>query len=176
MTGGRWLSARFGPVRRRGRGRPAALGRRPAAAFRKQGGAAPIELVAGLGLLVLPVVILVVSLPVWAEVRSMGTVAAQQAARTIVTAPEPTAAYPAAAAVAEAVAANFGRELVGAPRVAWFHRADAAGTAGSGAQEVVTVTVTVRLPAITVPLIGSWGAVDWDVRHAEAVDRYRSRP
>lgn len=140
-----------------------------------EAGAAPIEFVTGLGLLVLPVVVLVVSLPVWAEVQAMGRLAAQQAARTIVTASEPAAAMPAATAAAESVAANYGRELAGAPHAKWTNPDGDAAEAGEPGQ-AVTVTVAVRMPALPLPLIGDATAFDWEVAHTEVVDRYRSLP
>lgn len=131
------------------------------------------ELVAALGLLLLPVVLVVVSVPVWSEVQSMGRVAAQQAARAAVLAPDDAAARAAATTAAGIVAANHGRSLAGPVRLeATVDRS--AGTLGT--QQLVTATVPVELPAVPLPLLADLTAVTWEVSHTQPVDPYRSVP
>ncbi len=67
---------------------------------------------------------------------------------------------------------NLGVERVGALEVDGV----LAPTPSSSPQELVTVTVTVRMPALALPLIGEWGAFDHRVSHTQPVDRYRSHP
>lgn len=148
---------------------------------RGRDGTAAVELSAGLGLLVLPVVVLVASLPAWAAAQTAGRAAAREAARAVATAPDPTLASDLAQEAAAVVAANHGHTLVGevrlryaerpAPRPSWLHPAAADPT-----QTEVTATVTVRLPALSLPGLGAVGAVDWSVSHSEPLDRYRSTP
>lgn len=144
---------------------------RPVRAGRRQLGFALPEFVAGLGLLVLPVTMLVAMLPVWLEVQSMGHLAAQQAARAAVLAPSDGDAVGAATRAARTVAANHGRRLVGPVRL---H-----GTVEQrpgGPQVLVTATVTVRMPALAVPGLGAVAAFDWGVSSTQPVDVYRSVP
>ncbi|MDX1659732.1 MAG: hypothetical protein R3343_12995 [Nitriliruptorales bacterium] len=138
-------------------------------------GSAAIELVAGVGLLVFPAVLLVLSLPTWAQARTAAEVAAREAARTVVLADDPMgpAATAAGRAAAETVLANHGRRLVGEPTFEW-DRVDAAG--GRVRQDQVAATVTIRMPAVAVPFVGSWAAFDWSTTHVEPLDIYRSVP
>ena len=138
-------------------------------------GSAAIELAAGVGLLVLPTVLLVLSLPTWAQARTAAEVAAREAARTVVLAEDPTgpAAKVAGRVTAETVLANHGHQLVGEPTFAW-DRVRVVG--GRVRQDQVAATVTVRMPAVAVPFVGSWAAFDWSTTHVEPLDIYRSVP
>lgn len=135
------------------------------------GGYVAAELAAALGLLLLPVAVVVVSLPVWSEVQAMGRVAAQQAARAAVMAPDDDGARAAATAAATTVVTNHGRSLAAPVRLSGSLR-----PAAGGAQALVTATVTVELPVVGLPLLGDLTAVDWEVSHTQPVDLYRSRP
>jgi hypothetical protein len=137
--------------------------------WRSAAGFAAAEFAAGVGLLVLPVTLLVLSLPAWVETEEAARVAAQQAARAIVTATDHAVGLARAELLAGDTLANRGVDQVGP--------LDVQGTLGPAAgddQELVTVSVTVRVPALHLPLIGTWAAVERTVSHTQPVDRHRS--
>lgn len=142
----------------------------------REPGSAAMELVVGTGFLVLPVALLVLSLPTWADTHTMARTAAREAARTVVLASDPTdtAALAAGRTAAATVARNHGGTLTGAPVFDWEHEA-VAGSEGTLTQPHVTVTVTVEMPALAIPLMGEWASFGWSVTHREPLDLYRSR-
>lgn len=131
----------------------------------RDGGFVAIEWVAAVGLLLLPVVVLVASMPNWAERRHTATVAAREAARVLVDA-WPNGDATAAALVATEVAADHG--VAGSDIDV---RVLSVGEA-RGAEVVVEVEVT--MPAIGVDgmSVGSW---HYTARATRRVDDYRSR-
>lgn len=135
----------------------------------REGGFAAVEFVAGLALLVLPMAVLVVSLPVWAETQSSARVVAREAARVLVGADDDAQGRAAATAMAGRVADNLGVELVGVPHF------EGSVEGPPGRESEVSATVTVRLPLLALPLLADLTAVDWTVEHREPVDAYRSR-
>lgn len=139
--------------------------------WRGRGGFTVPEFVAGIGLLVIPAAMLVVVLPLWAEVVSMGRVAARQAARAAAAETDDAAARTAARGTAATVVANHGRRLAAPVRL----RGTVEGAVG-GPQQLVTVEVPVRLPALALPLVGELGGVTWTARASEPVAVYRSVP
>lgn len=125
----------------------------------------PIEFALGIGLLVFPVALLVLTLPTWSARMGTATAAAQEAARIAATANPCGSSGGAADAATEEIARNHGIDpdrlhlrLVGSGR---------AGTQ-------VEAEVTVDMPVTAIPGIGTFGAWSWTARHVEAVDRYRS--
>jgi hypothetical protein len=133
--------------------------------MKAQRGFVAIEFVAAVAFLLLPIVVLVATVPTWAERRHAATVAAREAARDLVDA-WPNADPRDGAAVAERVAAAHGvaaRDAV--VRVA---------SAGGGRGSYVRVEVSVRMPAIAVMgmRVGSWRYTAVEVRR---VDDFRSR-
>lgn len=140
--------------------------------LRADDGFTAAEFAAGVGLLVLPVALLVLSLPAWAETQQAGRLAAQQAARAIVTADDHPAGLAHAEALAAEILARSGVERVGPLQV----DGELAPAVDATVQRVVTVTVTVRMPTIAVPLVGRWLAFDHPVSHSQPVDRYRDHP
>lgn len=128
------------------------------------------EYAAGVAFLLLPVSILVLSLPAWVGAVEAGRVAAQQAARAVVTAEDHADGIAAAQRLAAETLANRGVTQVGAVTFdgALRHRA------GDESQELVTATVVVQVPAVQLPLLGTWAAFDRAVAHTQPVDRYRS--
>ena len=124
-----------------------------------------IELVLAIGLLLLPVVLLVTALPSWIEREHAASVAARDAATAAV------AAYPADGRDAAQVAAfdalaDYG--IAADDVVIAFDRDDVrrGGT--------VAVRVTIRMPALVVPGIGTAGGFHWSVVHTRRIDDYRS--
>ena len=132
-------------------------------------GFAAVEFVAGLALLVLPIAILVVSLPVWAETQSSARVVVREAARVLAVADDDADGRAAATTMAVEVADNLALELVGGPRF------EGSVEGPPGVASEVRATITVRLPLLALPLLADLTAVDWTVEHREPVDAYRSR-
>ncbi len=128
-------------------------------------GQVPIEFALGVGLLVLPIALMVLAFPTWSERQSMGRLAAQEAARTIVLADSVERGFLTAQAVVAEIAANHG--LHGSAALAAVN-----GSLGRGG--VVTTTVRVVFPLTEFPGLVSVGSFTWDVSHSEQVDRYRS--
>jgi hypothetical protein len=123
-----------------------------------------IEWVAAIAFLLLPVVVLVAMLPVWAERRHAATVAAREAASAAVLRAEvdPTAAR----LVAVGVANNYG---IAAGDV------DVRVRAGAGRGDYVTVDVSVRMPAVAVAGVLQAGAWTYTATQHRRLDDYRSR-
>lgn len=130
-------------------------------------GTVAVEFALSVGLLLLPVAVLVLTFPTWAEHQSMARLAAQEAARAAVLAPDPATGQTAGVALAQRIAANHG--LPGRiTDVAYEGAAVRGGT--------VTAVVTIRIP---VPGLGPLAALPdlaWTTRHTEPVDPYRSLP
>jgi hypothetical protein len=124
-----------------------------------------IEWVAALAILLLPMVVLVATLPNWAERRHAATVSAREAARVIVE-NWPNGDPAAAVLVAQEVAADHGIDAadldVRVPSV------------GEARGDEVEVDVEVTMPAVGVNGMsaGSW---HYTARAVRRVDDYRSR-
>jgi hypothetical protein len=123
------------------------------------------ELVLAIGLLLLPVVMLVGTLPQWSERQHAAIVAARDAARAA------SQDWPAdggadAERVAREVMSNYG-VAPGDVRVALSPTPDRGG--------LLTATVTVRMPAIAVPLLARAAGWSWTARESVRIDDYRSR-
>jgi hypothetical protein len=135
-----------------------------------QAGFIAAEFALGVCVIVVPVALLVVALPTWPERQSMAQRAANESAREVVLADSWSAGTSAARAVVEQVAANYGVPLdqVRGP--------DFSAGGGLAAGQTVVARVTVRLPALVIPLVGQVGGWSWTAVHAERVDDYRSFP
>jgi hypothetical protein len=120
-----------------------------ASGFAAERGQVPVEFALAVGLLIFPVTILVVSLPVWIERQSAARVAAQEAAREVVLADTWAGGTERGVLVAERVAANHG--IPPADVSVGFR-----GELERGAE--VAALVTVRMPALVLPGIGSVGS------------------
>jgi hypothetical protein len=125
-----------------------------------------IEWVAAIAMLLLPAVVLVATLPTWAERRHAATVAAREAARDLEQ-HWPTGDDPEAELVAKYVAANHG---IDASDVSVRVLAG-----GSSPGDQIRVEVRVRMPAIAVPGLAPVGAWTYTAVEALRVDDYRSR-
>jgi len=136
---------------------------------RREQGFVAIELAAGAALLVFPVALLVASLPGWFDRQSLARQAARDAARAVVLdgTCRPDVATGAAARIAS-----------GGGLTPDHLRVELECEAGSALERdgVVTARVTVDMPAVAVPLLGSVGAWQWTATHIEPVDPYASRP
>ena len=127
------------------------------------------ELAMGLGLLVFPVALLVLTLPGWSERQATARVIAREVARRF--AREGVCDRGAARALGATMARNLGVPADGF---------DVAVTCPGGAELTpgadVEARVTVQIPAVDIPGIGAVGAWSWTARHREPVDRYGAAP
>ena len=124
-----------------------------------------LDMTLAVGLLMLPIVMLVASLPRWVETRSMAELAAQEAARTLALADDQTFGEAAGEAAARQIAVNHG---VDASTMAVRF----SGILDWGQE--VTASVTVPMPILDLPLIGTFSIGDFTANHTERVDDYRS--
>jgi hypothetical protein len=138
---------------------------RPSTSAPAEFGFVAIEWVAAIALLLLPIVVLVATIPGWAERRHAATVAAREAANEL------AAAWPAGdPAIARLVATD----------VATDHGVDATDvvvrvpSVGEARGDYVEVEVDVRMPAVGFGrmAVGSWRFTAKAVRR---IDDYRSR-
>lgn len=141
---------------------------RPSSSAYEQGFAA-LELSAGVALLLLPVVLLVVSLPRWVERQDVARVAARDAARVVGLRGwcDQGAAEQAVARIAGDAGFPFGTLQVTLDCAA-------AGPLPRGGR--VTAQVRVAMPVLAVPTVGSVGSWTWTAGHREPIDPYGSRP
>lgn len=135
---------------------------RPAGA---EAGFVTVEFVLGVVLLVIPVALVVLTLPAWFSRQELAREAAQQAARAAVvnqsTAP--------AQAVVTQIAADNG---LGAGQMGLAFSSSPTFSPGG----VVTAEVSVQMPAVHVFGVGSFGSFTWTASFSEPVDQYRSLP
>lgn len=127
------------------------------------------ELVMGLGLLVFPVALLVLTLPGWSERQATARVVAREVARRA--AREGVCDEVAAQSLGIAMARNLGVPP---------DSLEVAVLCPGGSDLVpgadVEARVTVRMPAVEIPGIGGVGAWSWTASHREPVDRYGASP
>jgi hypothetical protein len=123
------------------------------------------ELVGGIAVLLIPVALLVLSLPTWAERQSVARVVAREVGRTVARDGRCTAGE--ARRLTAVIARNHGL----AARDVTVTLGCAPGTLLSGGGSI-EVAVTVREPGLRIPGIGRVGQWSFTARHAEPVDRY----
>ncbi|MFO7293041.1 MAG: hypothetical protein FWJ92_04245 [Actinomycetes bacterium] len=130
-----------------------------------QRGSAAIELALGIGLLVLPAVIVVLAFSPWLEARAFVRTAAAEAAR--------------AAVLADGVPAGTGEAVVAPMARARGYDASVVMCGGNQCSldrgAYITAEVTVHVPLIDTPW-GGIGGLAVTAFHAEPVDVYRSLP
>ena len=132
---------------------------------RSGGGFVAVELSASIALLLLPVAMLVVSLPTWSGREHAATVIARETARLS------AQRWPASAddeinELVSELATNFGVDTADVV-VTMSARVDRG--------EQMQATVTIRMPAISVPGIGTVGQWHWTTTSSALIDSYRSR-
>jgi hypothetical protein len=133
----------------------------------RQGGYVAAELALGVGLLVFPVALLVLTLPTWSERQTTARSIAREVSRVV-----------AVAGVCDRGRAvemghDMARNLGLAPSdVDVQLDCVPGGRLPRGGS--VRASVTVAVPAVTFPGIGSVGAWSWTAHHSEPVDQYRS--
>ena len=131
-------------------------------------GSAPLELALGLGLLVLPALVVVMSFAPWLEARAFVHAAAAEGARSAVLASnDPTAA---GVETVEEMAAGRGLD----PSVVGVTMCGGVGCALVRGG-YVTVEVSVDIPLVATPW-GDVGGLTVNAAHSEPVDIYRSLP
>jgi hypothetical protein len=128
-------------------------------------GAAAIELPLAAGLLLLPMAMLVMLLPQWPERQTIARAAAKDAATVLANAPDASTGAQLASAAIEQAAANHGLPP-GTMTVEFGGEWCRACT--------VTATVTIDIPAVDVPAVGTVGAFTWSTSSAARVDDYRN--
>jgi hypothetical protein len=115
----------------------------------------------------IPVFVIVMSVPSWVERMSFARVAAQEAARAAVLADTWEEGQAQAGDVVAEIAANH--DVPGG----------ASSLALSGALErgaTVSATVSVQTPTLTIPFVTTVGSTTLSSTHTEIVDHYRSLP
>lgn len=120
------------------------------------------ELAMGLGLLVFPIALLVLTLPGWSERQATARVITREVARRI--AREGVCDAAAARSLGGSMARNLGVPSEGFEVTVVCSGGD------------VEARVTVQVPAVEIPGIGGVGAWSWTARHREPVDRYAAAP
>ena len=127
------------------------------------------ELVLAVALLLVPVALLVLTLPTWSERKTTGRVIAREVARTA-----------ARNGVCDIVRANviadtMGRNLGMVPGDLGIELDCSPGAVLDPGGEVSAI-VTVRMPAVVLPGIGPIGEWSWTGAHRQPIDRYASLP
>lgn len=148
---------------------------------RQEDGFTAIEWALGLGLVVLPLIIAVMSIAPILDRLSTARTMAQEAARAMVLADDWAAGELAADSVARRVAGNHGigdGEWCAAPGDAECVAVDITGTTPGVLERGGEVYVTARVPAsaVTIPFIGEFAGITLSGTHTERIDDYRSFP
>ena len=133
----------------------------------REDGYVAAELALGIGLLVFPVALLVLTLPTWSERQTTARSIAREVSRVV-----------AVAGVCDrGRAAETGNDMARNLGIAPSDvevQIDCAPGARLPRGGSVRASVTVAVPAVTFPGIGSVGAWSWTAYHSEPVDQYRS--
>jgi len=121
----------------------------------------------GVGLLLVPVALVVITIPTWSERQTTARAIVREVARTAAVAG--VCDEGAADAVADTMASNLGVD-------AGDIRVDLDCFSGQRLPRggEVGAAVTIRMPAVRFPGITSVGAWRWTARHREPIDPYRS--
>ena len=132
--------------------------------FRAIAGQAAIELPLGVALLLLPIAIVVMVVPQWPERQTVATAAAKEAATLYATADNPERG-------------RRGRPGGGRPgrRQLRARRPGARAVGGAWCRGcTVTANVTVDIPAVQVPFIGTIGNTSWTATSSARIEDYAS--
>ena len=146
-----------------------------------QSGFTAIEWALGLGMIVFPLIIAVMSIAPILDRQSTARTMAQETARTMVLADDWATGEEAALELARQIGRNHGVDdtewCAGGGDGQCVSVAISGTTPGLlGRGEEVYVTVIVPSPALTIPFIGEFAAITLTGTHAERVDDYRSFP
>jgi hypothetical protein len=133
----------------------------------REGGYVAAELAIGVGLLIFPVALVVLTLPTWSERQTTARAIVREVARIV--AVEGVCDRSRALETGATMAQNLGL-----PAGEVSISLDCATGARLPRGGDVSASVTVAVPAVDIPGIGSVGAWSWTARHRESVDQYRS--
>ena len=133
----------------------------------REGGYVAAELALGIGLLLFPVALLVLTLPTWSERQTTARSIAREVSRVVAVAG--VCDRERAAETGHDMARNLG---LAPSDVDVQLDCVPGGRLSRGGS--VRASVTVGVPAVTLPGIGSVGAWSWTAHHSEPVDQYRS--
>ena len=126
-------------------------------------GTVAVELPLAVGLILLPVAVLVMVIPQWPERQTVATAAAKEAATLYATAPSAGEGAAAAEAAVAQAAANYGLDGL---------QLELTGSWCRGC--TVTARVTVEIPAVHIPMIGTIGSTNWTAASSARVEDYGS--
>jgi len=134
---------------------------------RGERGSVAVELPVALVLFLVPIALLVITIPTWPERQTVARAAAIEASRSAVLADSLDEGIENGNAAVAQAAGNYGLD----PdqfRVVW--------DGGFGRGQSITARVTVRMPALVIPGLTAVEAWSWTASHTERVDDYRSMP
>lgn len=123
-----------------------------------------IEFPMVIGLVLIPFGLLVLSAPTWVERQTAARDAAAESARLLVVSGDRTAPVE----IIRQVEMNYGLPA------GTLDAAVPTGVLVPGAP--VTVAVTVDVPALSLPIFGAVGSIEWTVEHSERVPDYGAQP
>lgn len=144
----------------------------------REGGFTTPEWLLGIGLIIMPVIIIVASIAPWYQRANMATLIAQEAARVVVLADDWEGGAAAAQTLAIEIAANHGfteEDWCASPQPGCLWMSIGSTSRGEirrGAE--VSVQIEVPIPGVVVPGVGGVAAFQWSQSHTERVDDYRS--
>lgn len=125
-------------------------------------GTAALEAPLAVGFLLVPVAVLLLMVPTWREAHTVTAGAASEAATLYATAPDAATGAAAARTAVDRAATNSGRAL----------RLEIDGDWCRGCQ--ITARVTVTVPAVVIPWIGSTGAFERTSTATARISEFRS--
>lgn len=130
-------------------------------------GVAAIDIIVVIIIAMIPVFVIVMSVPTWVDRLLFARTAAQEAARVMVLADTWEEGQSQANEMVQQVAANHG-----------VPAGETSLTLGGQLERGATVsaTVSVQTPAINIPFVTTIGSVTLSRSHTEIVDHYRSLP
>jgi hypothetical protein len=134
---------------------------------RDDGGFVATELALGIGLLLLPVAFVVLTIPSWSERQTTGRAIAREVGRAV--AREGWCDTALAKDLAGSMAGNLALD-----RSEVDVELDCAAGDELMAGSELAVSVTVRMPAVHVPAVGTVGEWSWTARNHQPVDLYGS--
>ena len=144
----------------------------------RQAGFTTPEWLLGIGLIIMPVIVIVASIAPWHQRANMATLIAQEAARTMVLATDWESGEIEARDLAVEIAANHGFDSnewcsSPAPGCLWIgFGGNAPGILQRGTE--ISVRVEVPIPGVVVPGVAEVARFQWSQSHTERVDDYRS--
>lgn len=134
-----------------------------------QRGFVATELVLGVGVLLVPVALVVLTIPTWSERQTTARVVAREVARAV------AALGVCDAARARTTGVTIARNLGMDPRDVALDLACSPGAPLDPGGDV-EATVTVRMPAVHLAAVGDVGTWSWTARHRQPVDAYAGAP